>query len=43
MISPYREQKKELETRFGTELKVDTVHKFQGREEQAIILTTVDN
>lgn len=43
VISPYREQKKELETRFGTELKVDTVHKFQGREEQAIILTTVDN
>ena len=43
VISPYREQKKELETRFGTELKVDTIHKFQGREEEAIILTTVDN
>ena len=43
VISPYREQKKELEARFGTELKVDTVHKFQGREEEAIILTTVDN
>lgn len=43
VISPYREQKKELETRFGTELKVDTIHKFQGREEEAIIITTVDN
>jgi len=43
IISPYREQKKELEARFGTELKVDTIHKFQGREEEAIILTTVDN
>jgi len=43
VISPYREQKKELESRFGTELKVDTIHKFQGREEEAIILTTVDN
>lgn len=43
VISPYREQKKELKARFGTELKVDTIHKFQGREEEAIILTTVDN
>lgn len=43
VISPYREQKKELEARFGTELKVDTIHKFQGREEEAIILTTIDN
>ncbi|MBP3596223.1 MAG: AAA family ATPase [Clostridia bacterium] len=43
VISPYREQKKELEERFGKELKVDTIHKFQGREEEAIILTTVDN
>ena len=43
VISPYREQKKELEARFGKELKVDTIHKFQGREEEAIILTTVDN
>lgn len=43
VISPYRDQKKELEARFGKELKVDTIHKFQGREEEAIILTTVDN
>lgn len=43
VISPYRDQKKELEKRFGTELKVDTIHKFQGREEEAIIITTVDN
>ena len=26
-----------------TDLKIDTVHKFQGREEEAIIITTVDN
>ena len=43
IISPYKDQKNELETRFGTELNVNTVHKFQGREEDAIILTTVDN
>lgn len=43
VISPYREQKEELEERFETKLKVDTIHKFQGREEEAIILTTVDN
>lgn len=43
IISPYREQKKELEARIGVNLKVDTIHKFQGREEEAIILTTVDN
>ena len=43
VISPYREQKSELEERFKSKLKVDTIHKFQGREEEAIILTTVDN
>ena len=43
VISPYREQKKELEKKFDTQLKVDTIHKFQGREEEAIIITTVDN
>lgn len=43
VISPYRDQKTELEKRFGLQLKVDTIHKFQGREEDAIIMTTVDN
>ena len=43
VISPYKNQKRELEKRFGQEIKVDTIHKFQGREEEAIILTTVDN
>lgn len=43
VISPYRDQKIELERKFGSKLKVDTIHKFQGREEEAIIITTVDN
>lgn len=43
IISPYRDQKRELEKRFDSQLKIDTVHKFQGREEDAIVITTVDN
>lgn len=43
VISPYRDQKKELDKKFDSTLKVDTIHKFQGREEDAIIITTVDN
>ena len=43
VISPYRNQKKELEKKFNSQLKIDTIHKFQGREEDAIIITTVDN
>ena len=43
VISPYREQKKELQKKFNSQLKIDTIHKFQGREEDAIIITTVDN
>lgn len=43
IISPYRDQKTEIERTFNSELKVDTIHKFQGREEDAIIITTVDN
>ncbi len=37
-------QLKELQEAFvGTEIEVDTVHKFQGREKDTIILTTVDD
>lgn len=43
IISPYRDQKNELQGTFETDLKIDTVHKFQGREQDGIIITTVDN
>lgn len=43
VISPYRDQKEEIDKTFGSQLKVETVHKFQGREEEAIVITTVDN
>lgn len=42
IISPYRAQKKNLEKTIK-DIQVDTVHKFQGREQDAIVLTTVDN
>ena len=46
IISPYNDQKEEIEK--NEHLKnnifaVDTVHKFQGREVDIVILTTVDN
>lgn len=43
IISPYRKQKDKIQKTMDTNLKIDTVHKFQGREEEAIIITTVDN
>lgn len=43
IISPYRKQKDQIQKTMETDLKIDTVHKFQGREEEAIIITTVDN
>lgn len=43
IISPYRKQKAQIERTLEEELQIDTVHKFQGREEEAIIITTVDN
>lgn len=43
IISPYRKQKDQIQKTLETDLKIDTVHKFQGREEEAIIITTVDN
>lgn len=44
IISPYRKQTAELqkENMIG-DLEISTVHKFQGREKDAIIITTVDN
>lgn len=44
VIAPYRDQVKELSTRLeDTVIQVDTVHKYQGREKDAVIMTTVDD
>ena len=43
VITPYREQVAKSQTQLGKVCDVATVHKFQGREKDAIILTTVDN
>ena len=39
----YRDQVAAIQTQLGKELEVATVHKFQGREKDAIVLTSVDN
>lgn len=44
IVTPYRNQTSELQKTFhGTLIKADTVDKFQGRENEVIILSTVDN
>jgi len=43
IITPYRDQVKAVAAQLGPEYEVDTVHKFQGREKNAIVLTSVDN
>lgn len=44
IISPYRLQKNKLNEAIGERgIEVDTVHKYQGREKDVIILTTVVN
>ncbi|MCM3728981.1 AAA domain-containing protein [Neobacillus cucumis] len=44
VISPYRLQANELQKAIGeTDIEADTVHKYQGRERDVIILTTVAN
>lgn len=43
IISPYRDQVNTVAMEISSQLVVDTVHKFQGREKDAIIITTVDN
>lgn len=44
IIAPYRDQVAALKQQTKDDsIEVHTVHKFQGREKEAIILTTVDN
>lgn len=44
IVTPYRNQTSALQNTFeGTDIKADTVDKFQGRENDVIILSTVDN
>jgi RecA/RadA recombinase len=43
IIAPYRAQVGRLRDAIGEGIEVDTVHGFQGREKQAIIVSTVDN
>jgi len=44
IISPYRQQVNEVTKRISIQnLVTDTVHKFQGREKEVIILTTASN
>ncbi len=44
IVSPYNEQKIHLQDSINNEnIQVDTVHKYQGREKDAIIITTVNN
>jgi len=44
IVTPYRKQTDELQKIFdGSDIKADTVDKFQGREKEVIILSTVDN
>lgn len=43
IITPYRDQVKAVIAQLGSEYEVATVHKFQGREKDAIVLTSVDD
>ncbi len=43
IISPYRDQTEAIKELRPQNIQADTVHKFQGREMNDIIITTVDN
>lgn len=43
IITPYCDQVDAVRKQLNGAYEVDTVHKFQGREKEAIILTSVDN
>lgn len=43
IITPYRLQSNEINKQIDVEIPISTVHKFQGRENNDIIISTVDN
>lgn len=43
IITPYRDQVSAMQRELGKAFDIATVHKFQGREKDAIVLVTVDN
>ena len=43
VITPYRDQVAATTAQLGSQYDVATVHKFQGREKDAIVLASVDN
>ena len=43
IITPYRDQVTAIQRQLGDTYEVATVHKFQGREKDAIVLASVDN
>lgn len=43
IIAPYKQQTQALREHMDEEMEISTVHKFQGREKDAIIISTVDN
>lgn len=44
IVAPYRDQVSKIEKELGkSKIEVHTVHKFQGREKDTIVLTTVDD
>lgn len=43
IITPYRDQVSAIHSQLGPFYEVATVHKFQGREKEAIVLASVDN
>lgn len=44
IVSPYREQTTRMQSSVdSTDIEIDTVHKYQGREKRVIIIVTVSN
>lgn len=43
IITPYRDQVSAIQRELGKAFDIATVHKFQGREKEAIVLVSVDN
>lgn len=43
IIAPYRDQVTAIRDQIGEGCEVDTIHKFKGRERDAIVLSSVDN